>query len=160
MWMQHSLHRILLQFFDEGFIIVSCCCCCCEAFTAASPATAVLVVIAVVTFLFFLALIFSEMSWCLHCLLSLLCVCVGVCGAMNLQGHKVQLAYGGALLKCGSLKEMRRVSNASDLESTPTTAALASNFAAWGFCYCLLLLCCCLEFYFCFLLILLQPVLW
>ena len=39
---------------------------------------------------------------------------------------------GGALLKCGSLKETRRVSNASDLESAPATAALASNFAAWG----------------------------
>ena len=53
---------------------------------------------------------------------------------------------GGALLKCGSLKEMRRVSNASDLESTPATAALASNFAAWG-CFatacCLLLAACC-----------------
>ena len=86
-----------------------------------------MVVIAVVTFLFFLALIFSEMSCCLHCLLCLLCVCLGVCGAMNLQGHKVHLACGGALLKCGSLREMRRVSNASDLESTPARAALASN---------------------------------
>ena len=72
------------------------------------------------------------MSCGLHCLLCLLCVCLGVCGAMNLQGHKVHLACGGALLKCGSLKEMRRVSNASDLESTPATAALASIFAAWG----------------------------
>ena len=72
------------------------------------------------------------MSCGLHCLLCLLCVCLGVCGAMNLQGHKVHLACGGALLKCGSLKEMRRVSNASDLESTPATAAFASIFAAWG----------------------------
>ena len=38
---------------------------------------------------------------------------------------------GGALLKCGSLKEMRRVID-SDLESTPARAALASKFAAWG----------------------------
>ena len=44
----------------------------------------------------------------------------------------MHLACGGALLKCGSLKEMRRVSNASDLESTPATAAFASIFAAWG----------------------------
>ena len=29
---------------------------------------------------------------------SSVCVCVGVCGAMNLQGHKVQLAYGGCIL--------------------------------------------------------------
>ena len=84
------------------------------------------------------------MSCGLHCLLCLLCVCLGVCGAMNLQGHKVHLACGGALLKCGSLREMRRVSNASDLESTPAMAALASNFAAWGCsCYCLLLAACC-----------------
>jgi hypothetical protein len=34
----------------------------------------------------------------LACFLCHLCVCVGVCGAMNLQGHKVQLAYGGCIL--------------------------------------------------------------
>ena len=71
---------------------------------------------------------------------------------------------GGALLKCGSLKEMRRVSNASDLESTPATAALASNFAAWG-CFataCCLLLAAALLLlgvYFCFLPILTETVL-
>ena len=41
-------------------------------------------------------------------------------------------ACRGFMLKCGSLKETRRVSNASDLESAPARAALASNFAAWG----------------------------
>ena len=28
---------------------------------------------------------------------SSVCECPGVCGAMNLQGHKVHLAYGGCI---------------------------------------------------------------
>ena len=101
MWMQHSLHRILLQFF---FLIEGS-----SLFVAADAAIKPLLLLHLLPLFWlsllslqfcfnFLALIFSEMSCCLHCLLCLLSVCVGVCGAMNLQGHKVHLAYGGTCI--------------------------------------------------------------
>ena len=48
----------------------------------------------------FLALIFSEVSWCLHCLLCLLGVCVGACVCVCELGH-IWLAFDlGEALRC------------------------------------------------------------
>ena len=45
----------------------------------------------------------------------------------SLQDHKAHKDRRGCIASVSSLREMRRVSNASDLESTPARAALASN---------------------------------